>query len=150
LGQLGQQKSLDTAHQRLHFRVTLAQCQRRVMARGRFAATRGARSRGAAATVGAIVGLSDTPGAGGQAMPVGRGLIFSLFLIVGMTAANAAPNIPPGEMAGRERERFIPSPVDRFTDPFAWPRQAEPLYRWCDDKAPKRAKRRQGRRDQGC
>jgi hypothetical protein len=83
-------------------------------------------------------------------MPVGRGLIFSLFLIAGMTAANAAPNSPPAEMAGRERERFIPSPVDRFTDPFAWPRQAEPLYRWCDTKAPKRAKRKQGKRDQDC
>jgi hypothetical protein len=47
-------------------------------------------------------------------MPVGRRLIFSLFLITGMTAANAAPNIPPDEVAGRERERFIPSPVDRF------------------------------------
>jgi hypothetical protein len=83
-------------------------------------------------------------------MPVRRCLIILLLLIVGMTAGNAAPNIPPGEMAGRERERFIPSPVDRFTDPFAWPRQAEPLYRWCDDKAPNRAKRKQGRREQGC
>jgi hypothetical protein len=83
-------------------------------------------------------------------MPVGRCLMISLLLIVGMTPGTAAPNIPPGEMAGRERERFIPSPVDRFTDPFAWPRQAEPLYRWCDDKAPKRAKRKQGKRDQGC
>jgi len=83
-------------------------------------------------------------------MPVDRRLIFSLFLIGGMTAANAAPNMPSGEMPGRERERFIPSPVDRFTDPFAWPRQAEPLYRWCDDKAPKRTKRKQGKRDQSC
>jgi hypothetical protein len=83
-------------------------------------------------------------------MPVGRCLIVSLLMIVGTTAAGAAPNIPPGEMAGRERERFIPSPVDRFTDPFAWPRQAEPLYRWCDDKAPKRSKRRPGSREQGC
>ena len=83
-------------------------------------------------------------------MPVDRRLIFSLFLIGGMTAANAAPNIPPGEVPGRERERFIPSPVDRFTDPFAWPRQAEPLYRWYDAKALKRAKRKQGKRDQGC
>ena len=79
-----------------------------------------------------------------------------LLLVAGMAvanaaaAANAAPNIPPGEMAGRERERFIPSPVDRFTDPFAWPRQAEPLYRWCDDKTPKPAKRKQSRRDRGC
>jgi predicted lipoprotein with Yx(FWY)xxD motif len=83
-------------------------------------------------------------------MPVRRCLIILLLLIVGMTAGNAAPNIPPGEMAGRERERFIPSPVDRLTDPFAWPRQAEPLYRWCDDKAPRRAKGKQSRREQGC
>lgn len=83
-------------------------------------------------------------------MPVDRCLIISLLMIVGTMAASAAPNIPPGEMAGRERERFIPSPVDRFTDPFAWPRQAEPLYRWCDDKPPKRAKRKHGRREQGC
>ena len=57
--------------------------------------------------------------------------------------------VEPPAVSG-ERERFIPSPVDRFTDPFAWPRQAEPLYRWCDTKAPRRAKRKQGRRDQGC
>ena len=83
-------------------------------------------------------------------MPVGRGLIILLCLIAGMPDARAAPNIPPGEMAGRERERFVPSPIERFTDPLAWPRQTEPLYRWCNDKAPKRAKRKQGRGDQGC
>lgn len=70
--------------------------------------------------------------------------------IAGLAVANAAPNIPPGEMPGRERERFMPSPVDRFTDPFASPRQVEPLYRWCDEKPPKRAKRKPGRREPGC
>ena len=80
-------------------------------------------------------------------MPVRRCLMISL-LVAEVIGAKAAPNIPPGEMPGRER--FIPSPVDRFTDPFAWPRQAEPLYRWCDDKAPKRAKRKHGNREQGC
>src|SRR5262245_10956002 len=75
-------------------------------------------------------------------MPVGHGLIISLLLIACMPVANAAPNIPLGEMPGRERERFNPSPVDRFTDPFAWPGQAEPLYRWCNGK-PRRAKRKQ-------
>jgi hypothetical protein len=78
----------------------------------------------------------------------------SLLLMVGMIAgvvvANAAPNIPPGEAPGRERERFMPLPIDRFTDPSASPRQAEPLYRWCDEKPQKRAKRKQGKRDQGC
>jgi hypothetical protein len=70
--------------------------------------------------------------------------------IAGLAMVNAAPNIPPGDMPGRERERFMPSPVDRFTDPFASPRQAEPLYRWCEEKAPKRTKRKQAKRDQDC
>jgi hypothetical protein len=65
--------------------------------------------------------------------------------IASLTMVNAAPNIPPGEMPGRERERFMPSPVDRFTDPSASPRQAEPLFRWCDEKPPKRTKRKQGK-----
>jgi hypothetical protein len=70
--------------------------------------------------------------------------------IAGLATVNAAPNVPPGEMPGRERERFMPSPVDRFTDPFASPRQAEPLYRWCEEKPPKRTKRKQAKRDPGC
>ena len=85
-------------------------------------------------------------------MRASRAPMASLLLIAGTIAslamANAAPNIPPGEMPGRERERFMPSPVDRFTDPYASPRQAEPLYRWCDEKPPKPAKRKQGKR--GC
>jgi hypothetical protein len=87
-------------------------------------------------------------------MRASRAPMASLLLIAGTIAgvgsADAAPNIPPGEMPGRERERFVPSPIDRFTDPSASPRQAEPLYRWCDEKPPKRAKRKQGKRDQGC
>jgi hypothetical protein len=70
--------------------------------------------------------------------------------IAGVVVANAAPNIPPGEMPGRERERFVPSPVDRFTGPFASPRQAEPLYRRCDEKPPRRTKRKQGKFTQDC
>jgi len=77
-------------------------------------------------------------------------LLLTAGMIAGLAMANAAPNIPPGEMPGRERERFTSSPVDRFTDPLASPRQAEPLYRWCDEKPPKRAKRKQGKREQGC
>ena len=77
-------------------------------------------------------------------------LLIAGMAVAGMAVAVAAPNIPPGELAGRERERFIPSPVDRFTDPFAWPRQAEPLYRWCDTKAPRHATRKQGKRGHGC
>jgi hypothetical protein len=87
-------------------------------------------------------------------MRASRAAMAALLLIVGTIASlatvNAAPNVPPGEMPGRERERFMPSPVDRFTDPFASPRQAEPLYRWCEEKPVKRAKRKQAKRDQDC
>ena len=70
--------------------------------------------------------------------------------IAGVVSVDAAPNIPPGEMPGRERERFVPSPFDRFTGPFASPRQAEPLYRWCDEKLPRRTRRKQGKLAQDC
>ena len=87
-------------------------------------------------------------------MRASRAPMVSLLLIAGTIAGvmvtSAAPNIPPGEMPGRERERFVPSPLDRFTDPYAQPRQAEPLYRWCDEKPPKRAKRKQGKPSPGC
>jgi hypothetical protein len=87
-------------------------------------------------------------------MRAGRAPTASLLLIVctiaGLAMANAAPNIPPGEAPGRERERFMPSPVDRFTDPFASRRQAEPLLPWCDEKSMKRTKRKQSKRDPGC
>ena len=76
--------------------------------------------------------------------------ITGLLLIAGAAIADAAPLIPSSELPGRERERFMPSPVDRFTDPSASPRQAEPLFRWCDEKPPKRAKRKQGRREPSC
>jgi hypothetical protein len=87
-------------------------------------------------------------------MRAGRAPTASLLLIVctitSLAMANAAPNIPSAEMPGRERERFMPSPVDRFTDPSASTRQAEPLFRWCDEKPPKRTKRKQGKRERSC
>jgi hypothetical protein len=87
-------------------------------------------------------------------MPVSHVPVASLLLIAGTIAgvvlATAAPNIPPGEAPGRERERFVPSPIDRFTGPFASPRQAEPLYRKCDEKPPRRTKRKQGKLAQEC
>lgn len=75
--------------------------------------------------------------------------VAAIALIAGLAVAHAAPNIPPGEMPGRERERFTPSPVDRFTDPFAWPR-AEPLWRWCEEKATRQPKKKRAKRDRGC
>ena len=54
-------------------------------------------------------------------------------LLVGPSAANAAPAVSPGDMPGRERFRFEPSPLDRFMQPN---QQREPLIRWeCHDRA---------------
>jgi hypothetical protein len=87
-------------------------------------------------------------------MRVSRVPLAALLLIAGTIAgvlvATAAPNIPPGEAPGRERERFVPSPIDRFTGPFASPRQTEPLYRRCDEKPLRRTKRKQGKLAQEC
>ncbi len=87
-------------------------------------------------------------------MRASRAPVASLLLIAGTIAgvvvASAAPNTPPGERSGRERERLVPSPFDRFIGPFASPRQAEPLYRGCDEKPPRRTKRKQGKLAQDC
>ena len=57
----------------------------------------------------------------------------TLLLLAGVTLADAAPNIPSSELPGRDRQRFMESPIQRFTDPFAAPRNSEPLWQWdCD------------------
>jgi len=58
--------------------------------------------------------------------------IAAALLIAGLTAANAAPLVPPSDQAGRERYRFEPSPLDRFMQPNPAPK---PLLRWhCDGR----------------
>jgi hypothetical protein len=62
--------------------------------------------------------------------------IAGMFLLSSIGFAAAAPNIPPSELPGRERERFKESPVDRFMNA---PRQTEPLVRWeCGERASQR------------
>jgi hypothetical protein len=71
----------------------------------------------------------------------------SILLAAGVSSAHAAPNVPPGDMPGRERERFTPSPLDRFMQPGP---PAEPLIRWdCHDVATSRSKPR-SRRNKNC
>jgi hypothetical protein len=43
--------------------------------------------------------------------------IAGFVLAVTLGAATAAPVIPPGEMPGRERDRFTESPVEKFMRP---------------------------------
>ena len=70
-----------------------------------------------------------------------------ILLLAGTALAMAAPNIPPSEFPGRERERFQPSPLDRFTDPFAAPRDSTPLYQWQCDTRPRGKKKTKRSKD---
>jgi hypothetical protein len=73
--------------------------------------------------------------------------IVALLLVACLSAADAAPNVPPSELPGRERERFTPSPLDRFMQPQPLP---EPLIRSdCDDRGPSRSTQRR-RRNRDC
>jgi hypothetical protein len=54
--------------------------------------------------------------------------IAALLLLAG--AAQAAPNIPSSELPGRDRQRFLEHPIQRFTDPLATPRNNPPLWQW--------------------
>jgi len=68
-----------------------------------------------------------------------------MLLLAAISAAEAAPNVPPSEQPGRERERFIPSPLDRFMQPRQLP---EPLIRSdCNDRGPSRSQRSKRNKD---
>ena len=78
--------------------------------------------------------------------------IAAILLLAGMSVAAAAPNIPPSELPGRERERFRESPLDRFTQPspsavprFEIPRSA----RDCQSRSSRHSKQR-GARSKRC
>ena len=64
----------------------------------------------------------------------------AIILLTAITAAAAAAKIPSSELPGRERERFLESPVDRFTQPK---QKAKPLWRW-DCEQPKTQKGKRG------
>ena len=73
-------------------------------------------------------------------------LIAVVLLAVGIPAAEAAPLVPSGDLPGRERYRFTPSP--EFMQPQPVP---EPLIRReCDNRDPSRIKQRRVRRDRDC
>jgi hypothetical protein len=64
-----------------------------------------------------------------------------ILLIAGIAAAEAAPLVPSGDLPGRERYRFTPSPLDRFMQPTP---PAKPLLRWrCGERpnSPHRSQR---------
>jgi hypothetical protein len=70
--------------------------------------------------------------------------IIAFLLVAGISAAEAAtPFVPPSDLPGRERYRFMPSPLDRFMQPQ---RPPKPLLRWdCNDRGAWRTKPRSKR-----
>jgi hypothetical protein len=73
--------------------------------------------------------------------------VTGIALIVGVAAATAAPLVPSGDLPGRERYRFTPSPLDRFMQPSP---RVEPLLRWdCGPRRPSRSHSR-ARRNRYC
>jgi hypothetical protein len=65
-------------------------------------------------------------------------------MCVAIAAPNVTPGVPPSDQPGRERERFTPSPLDRFMQPSG---PVEPLIRYdCHDPATSRAKPRSRQR----
>ncbi len=72
-----------------------------------------------------------------------------LLLVAGLSAAaTAAPLVPSSELPGRQRERFTPSPLDRFMQPS---QPSGPLLRWdCDDRGAWQAKQRRSKRNRDC
>ena len=70
-----------------------------------------------------------------------------ILLLGGISAAEAAPLVPPSDLPGRERYRFTPSPLDRFMEPQP---RTKPLLRWdCDDRSARRSQQR-SRRNRDC
>ncbi|MFL6832180.1 MAG: hypothetical protein ACJ8F0_06270 [Xanthobacteraceae bacterium] len=64
-------------------------------------------------------------------MPWLRRLV-PMMLLASISAADAAPLVPPSDLPGRERYRFTPSPLDRFMQPTP---RVKPLLRWdCDPR----------------
>jgi len=69
-------------------------------------------------------------------------------LLAGVSAANAAPAVSPGDLPGRERFRFEPSPLDRFMQPN---QQTAPLLRFdCDDRSVWQSKQPRSKRSRDC
>jgi hypothetical protein len=89
------------------------------------------------------VGVADAVGRQGHATQTKAPMawlrrIAIILLVAGTPAAEAAPLVPSGDLPGRERYRFTPSPLDRFMQPNP---PARPLLQW--DCGPRRA--RQGK-----
>jgi hypothetical protein len=80
-------------------------------------------------------------------MPWLRHLV-AMMLLASISAAVAAPLVPPSDLPGRERYRFTPSPLDRFMQPTP---RVKPLLRWdCDQRRAWDSSRGWSRRRRDC
>jgi hypothetical protein len=74
-------------------------------------------------------------------------IIVCLVLFVGSAMAAAAPKIPSGELAGRQRERFVDPPISRFFQPDS---PSAPLLTIEPDCRPRTARQKPSKRRQRC
>ncbi len=73
----------------------------------------------------------------------------SILMVADSSLAAPAPKIPPGELAGRQRERFVDPPIARFFQPDF---RSEPLLTIepdCRPRATRKSKQR-SKQIQGC
>ena len=70
----------------------------------------------------------------------------AILLLAGIAAAEAGPSIPSSELPGRERQRFLETPIDRFTQP---PKGQAPLWSWDCEPGQAKSKKKRGRK-KGC
>ena len=54
-----------------------------------------------------------------------RAALMLALMVSSLSLAEAQPKIPPNELPGRERERFLESPIERFMRP--WTTAAPPV-----------------------
>jgi hypothetical protein len=99
-----------------------------------------------------IVGAVDAVGRQGHATQTKAPMawlrrVAIVLLVAGVPAAEAAPLVPSGDLPGRERYRFTPSPLERFMQPNP---PTRPLLRWdCGSRGAWRVKPR-SRRTRDC
>jgi hypothetical protein len=77
-------------------------------------------------------------------------IIVCVVLVAGNATAAAAPKIPPGELAGRQRERFVDPPISRFFQPDTPNAPLLTIERNCYPRATRTAKQKRSKRPQRC
>jgi hypothetical protein len=77
-------------------------------------------------------------------------LICTVWVAVSSSLAVAAPKIPAGEAAGRQRERFVDPPIARFFQPGTPGPPLLTIEPDCRPRATRTSKQKRSKRRQAC